>query len=149
MRVWFSPNMPQRQKPTSKTKKTPTAPDLTDVYRLMRRAKEAILFLAFYPGQKGKDCIIGEVINIGLHDRSLLVSGADSSAQAMPNYVAKKKDEEGKVVDEGDSPATFDDRNVSLFAPRALTIAIFWATSEQSNLPHVVRLARSFMTNWS
>jgi phosphatidylserine/phosphatidylglycerophosphate/cardiolipin synthase-like enzyme len=114
LRVWFSPNMPQRKKPTSKTKKAPTPPDLTDVYRLMRRAKEAILFLAFYPGQKGNDCIIGEVINIGLHDRSLLVSGAVSSAQAMPNYIAKKKDEDGDVVEEGDSPATFDDKNVSI-----------------------------------
>jgi phosphatidylserine/phosphatidylglycerophosphate/cardiolipin synthase-like enzyme len=112
--TWFSPNMPQRKKPTSKNKKAPTPPDLTDVYRLMRRAKEAILFLAFYPGQKGNDCIIGEVINIGLHDRSLLVSGAVSSAQAMPNYVAKKKDEDGEVVEEGDSPATFDDKNVSI-----------------------------------
>jgi phosphatidylserine/phosphatidylglycerophosphate/cardiolipin synthase-like enzyme len=114
LRVWFSPNMPQRKKPTSKTKKAPTPPDLTDVYRLMRCAKEAILFLAFYPGQKGNDCIIGEVINIGLHDRSLLVSGAVSSAQAMPNYVAKKKDNDGEVVEEGDSPATFDNKNVSI-----------------------------------
>ena len=112
--MWFAPNMPQRKKPTSKTKKAPTPPDLTDVYGLMRRAKEAILFLAFYPGQKGNDCIIGEVITIGLNDRSLLVTGAVSSAQAMPNYVAKKKDEEGEVVEEGDSPATFDDENVSI-----------------------------------
>lgn len=114
LRVWFSPNMPQRKKPTSKTKKAPTPPDLSDVYRLMRRAKEAILFLAFYPGQRGNDCIIGEVINIGLHDRSLLVSGAVSSAQAMPNYVAQKKNEDDEIVEEGDSPATFDDKNVSI-----------------------------------
>ncbi len=112
--AWFSPNMPQRKKPTSKNKKPPTPPDLTDVYRLMRRAKEAILFLAFYPGQRGNDCIIGEVIDIGLNDRSLLVTGAVSSAQAMPNYVAKKKDEDGEVIEEGDSPATFDDDNVSI-----------------------------------
>jgi hypothetical protein len=46
VRVWFSPNMPQRKKPTSKTKAAPTPPDLTDVYSLMRRAKDAILFLA-------------------------------------------------------------------------------------------------------
>lgn len=114
MRAWFSPNMPQRKKPVSKTKPAPTPPDLADVYRLMRRAKEAILFLAFYPGQKGNDCIIGEVIKIGLHDRSLLVSGAVSSPQAMPNYVAKKKGDDGEVVEEGDSPATFDDGNVSI-----------------------------------
>jgi phosphatidylserine/phosphatidylglycerophosphate/cardiolipin synthase-like enzyme len=112
--AWFSPNMQQRKKPASKKKPPPTPPDLTYVYRLMRRAKEAILFLAFYPGQKGKDCIIGEVIRIGENDRSLLVTGAVSSAQAMPNYVAKKKDEDGEVIDEGDSPATFDDNNLSI-----------------------------------
>ena len=112
--AWFSPNMPQRKKPTSKTKKAPTPPDLSDVYGLMRHAKEAILFLAFYPGQKGNDCIIGEVINIGINDRTLLVSGAVSSAQAMPNYVAKTKDEDGEVVDDGDSPTTFDNENVSI-----------------------------------
>jgi phosphatidylserine/phosphatidylglycerophosphate/cardiolipin synthase-like enzyme len=112
--AWFSPNTPQRKKPTSKTKKAPTPPDLGYVYNLMRHAKEAILFLAFYPGQKGNDCIIGEVIRLGINDRSLLVSGAVSSAQAMPNYVAKTKDEEGEVIDEGDSPATFDNENVSI-----------------------------------
>jgi hypothetical protein len=110
--AWFSPNMPQRKKPVSKKKKAPTPPDLSSVYRLMRRAREAILFLAFYPGQKGNDCIIGEVIDIGINDRSLIVQGAVSSAQAMPNYVAKKKD--GDVVDEGKSPSTFDDENVTI-----------------------------------
>lgn len=112
--AWFSPNMPQRKKPVSKTRKAPTPPDLSSVYGLMRRAKEAILFLAFYPGQKGNDCIIGEVIRIGANDRSLLVQGAVSSAQAMPNYVAKTKDDDGDVVDEGSSPSTFDDENVSI-----------------------------------
>ena len=114
VKTWFSPNMPQRKKPTSKTKKAPTPPDLSDVYNLMRHAKEAILFLAFYPGQKGNDCIIGEVINIGINDRTLLVNGAVSSAQAMPNYVPKKKDEDGEVVEDGESPSTFDNQNVSI-----------------------------------
>lgn len=113
VRVWFSPNMPQRSKPNSKNKPAPTPPDLVDVYGLMRKAKEAILFLAFYPGQRGNDCIIGEVIKIGLNDNSLLVSGAVSSAQAMPNYVPSKK-EDGEVVEEGESPATFIQDNVSI-----------------------------------
>ena len=112
--AWFSPNMPQRKKPTSKTKKAPTPPDLSHVYNLMRHAKEAILFLAFYPGQKGNDCVIGEVINIGINDPTLLVHGAVSSAQAMPNYVGKTKDSDGNVVDEGESPSTFDKENVSI-----------------------------------
>jgi phosphatidylserine/phosphatidylglycerophosphate/cardiolipin synthase-like enzyme len=87
---------------------------LSDVYRRMRMAKEAILFLAFYPGQSGKDCIVGEAINIGIHDRSLLVTGAVSSPQAMPNYVAKKKNEDDEVVEEGESPTTYDDGNISI-----------------------------------
>ena len=112
--LWFSPNRPERRKPTSKTKPTPVPPDLEDVYRRMRHAREAILFLAFYPGQRGKDCIIGEAIEIGQLDRSLLVTGAVSSAQAMPNFVPTKTDAEGDIEVEGESPSTFDDGNVSI-----------------------------------
>ncbi len=118
--VWFSPNMQSRKKPESKTKPAPTPPDLSDVYRRMRLAKEAILFLAFYPGQRGNDCIIGEAIKIGQMDRSLLVTGAVSSAQAMPNYVPKKKDEDGEVEEEGQSPRTFDDGNISIVRASAI-----------------------------
>lgn len=111
--TWFSPNMLQRKKSTSKINPSATPPDLSEVYGLMRRADEAILFLAFYPGQRGVDCIIGEAINIGRNDRSLLVTGAVSSAQAMPNYVPDKK-KDGVVIEEGESPSTFDDENVSI-----------------------------------
>jgi len=114
VRVWFSPNRPERRKPTSKTKPTPVPPDLVEVYRRMRQAKEAILFLAFYPGQSGKDCIIGEAIDIGLQDPALLVTGAVSSPQAMPNYVATKKDDDGEIEVEGESPTTFDNGNVAI-----------------------------------
>jgi phosphatidylserine/phosphatidylglycerophosphate/cardiolipin synthase-like enzyme len=112
--IWFSPNRPERKKPTSKKKPTPVPPDLSEVYRRMRLAKDCILFLAFYPGQGGKDCIIGEAINIGIKDRSLLVTGAVSSAQAMPNYVKAQKDEDGEIETEGESPTTFTDENVSI-----------------------------------
>jgi phosphatidylserine/phosphatidylglycerophosphate/cardiolipin synthase-like enzyme len=112
--VWFSPNRPERKKPTSKKKPAPVPPDLAEVYHRMRLAKDAILFLAFYPGQAGKDCIIGEAVDIGTKDRSLLVAGAVSSPQAMPNYRPGKKDEKGKVVEKGESPTTYDDRNVSI-----------------------------------
>lgn len=111
--VWFSPNTPERKKPTSKKKKAPTPPDLTEVYRCMRLAKDAILFLAFYPGQRGVDCLIGEAIDIGMKDRSLIVCGAVSSPQAMPNYKPTEK-QDGETVEEGDSPATFDDKNISI-----------------------------------
>lgn len=122
VKVWFSPNRPERKKPTSKTKPTPVPPDLAEVYHRMRMAKEAILFLAFYPGQSGRDCIIGEAIDIGDKDPSLLVTGAVSSSQAMPNYVPKKKDEEGEIVEEGDSPATYDNENGNVSIVRASRI---------------------------
>lgn len=113
--TWFSPNMPQRKKPTSKTKPAPVPPDLQEVYRRMRMAKEAVLFLAFYPGQKGVDCMIGEAIDVGRKDSSILVVGAVSSPQAMPNYVATKKDKDtDEVVVEGDSPTTFEEGNVAI-----------------------------------
>jgi phosphatidylserine/phosphatidylglycerophosphate/cardiolipin synthase-like enzyme len=106
--AWFSPNMQARQKSAA------TPPDLSEVYRRIRQAREAVLFLAFYPGQRGSDCIIGEAVEIGRKDRSLLVTGAVSSPQAMPNYKPRIKDKNGKVVDEGESPSTYDDGNVAI-----------------------------------
>jgi phosphatidylserine/phosphatidylglycerophosphate/cardiolipin synthase-like enzyme len=122
VKLWFSPNRPERKKPTSKKKPTPVPPDLADVYHRMRMAREAILFLAFYPGQSGRDCIIGEAIDIGDKDPSLLVIGAVSSPMAMPNYVPKKKDEEGEVVNEAESPATYDNENGNVSIVRASRI---------------------------
>jgi phosphatidylserine/phosphatidylglycerophosphate/cardiolipin synthase-like enzyme len=113
--TWFSPNMPQRKKPTSKTNPAPVPPDLQEAYRRMRMAKEAVLFLAFYPGQRGVDCMIGEAIDVGRKDSKLIVVGAVSSPQAMPNYVATKKDEDtGEGLVEGDSPTTFEEGNVAI-----------------------------------
>lgn len=115
LRTWFSPNRPERRKPTSKKNPPPVPPDLQEVYKRMRMAKEAVLFLAFYPGQKGVDCMIGEAIDVGRKDSDLIVVGAVSSPQAMPNYVPKKKDKEtDEVVEEGDSPTTFQEGNVSI-----------------------------------
>lgn len=111
--IWFSPNMLARTKPSTSKGKSTTPPDLSEVYSRIRKAEEAILFLAFYPGQRGKDCIIGEVIDMGQKDRSLLVAGAVSSPQAMPNYTPDKKDKDDKVI-KGESPATYDDKNITI-----------------------------------
>jgi phosphatidylserine/phosphatidylglycerophosphate/cardiolipin synthase-like enzyme len=46
VRVWFSPNTPQKTKP----KKAATPPDLKDVFELIENAKQGVLFLAFIPG---------------------------------------------------------------------------------------------------
>jgi phosphatidylserine/phosphatidylglycerophosphate/cardiolipin synthase-like enzyme len=115
VRTWFSPNMTERKKPTSTKKTTPVPPDLAEAYRHMRLAKQAVIFLAFYPGQRGVDCIIGEAIDAGRKDPSLIVVGAVSSPQAMPNYLPTKKDKATKkVLVEGESPATFEDGNVAI-----------------------------------
>jgi phosphatidylserine/phosphatidylglycerophosphate/cardiolipin synthase-like enzyme len=120
--TWFSPNMAKRQR-SSVHPEVP--PDLAEVYRRMRLAEEAIFFLAFYPGQRGKDCIIGEAIDIGRKDRKLIVMGAVSSPEAMPNYVPKhaaapgEGDDPDNPDDAGEdipaeSPATFTDGNVEV-----------------------------------
>ena len=115
LHTWFSPNRPERKKPTSKSHPAPVPPDLQEVYRRMRLAKEAVLFLAFYPGQKGVDCMIGEAIDVGRKDGKLIVVGAVSSPQAMPNYLATKKDKDtGEVIEAGDSPTTFEEHNVAI-----------------------------------
>ncbi|MCU0237139.1 MAG: phospholipase D-like domain-containing protein [Acidobacteria bacterium] len=111
--AWFSPNMQRRQKAGANSKSA-TPPDLAAIYKLIAHAREAVLFLAFYPAQRGVDCIIGEAIELGRMDRSLLVTGAVSSPQAMPNYRPMKKDRNGKVLDKGESPNTFDDGNISI-----------------------------------
>jgi phosphatidylserine/phosphatidylglycerophosphate/cardiolipin synthase-like enzyme len=111
--AWFSPNMQRRQKAGANSKSA-TPPDLAAVYSRIRQAREAVLFLAFYPAQRGVDCIISEVIERGREVRSLLVSGAVSSPQAMPNYRPAKKDGNGKVVDKGDSPNKFEEGNISI-----------------------------------
>jgi len=81
----------------------------------MRMAKEVVLFLAFYPGQKGVDCMIGEAIDLGRKDSNLIVVGAVSSPQAMPNYVAKKKNKEtDELLVKGDSPTIFEEGNVAI-----------------------------------
>jgi phosphatidylserine/phosphatidylglycerophosphate/cardiolipin synthase-like enzyme len=114
VKIWFSPNRPERRKSTSKKNPPPVPPDLAELYNRMRTAKEAILFLAFYPGQSGKDCIIGQAIDIGINDPSLIVAGAVSSPQAMPNFNPKKKDKGGNIINEGASPHTFENGNVSI-----------------------------------
>ena len=110
VQLWFSPNMQRR------TKGTKTPPDLQEVYRRMRLAKDAILFLAFYPAQRGADSIIGEAIGIGRNDGRLIVSGAVSSAQAMPNYVPRDRGDPDDPDDDdpGRSPTTFFEGNVAI-----------------------------------
>jgi hypothetical protein len=51
LRVWFSPNMPQKAVPRRKTGTPPTPPDLKEVFDLIDNSKQGALFLAFIPGK--------------------------------------------------------------------------------------------------
>jgi phosphatidylserine/phosphatidylglycerophosphate/cardiolipin synthase-like enzyme len=80
--MWFSPNMPGHQQPSTSTKVGPP-PDLARLFGLMRLAKQAIFFLVFLPSIGGKTSIVAEAVNLGLNDPTLDVIGAISDPQAM------------------------------------------------------------------
>jgi phosphatidylserine/phosphatidylglycerophosphate/cardiolipin synthase-like enzyme len=102
--TWFAPNT------TGTTKGTQVPPDLSDVYLRMQHAQQAILFLAFYPGQSGKDSIVAKAIEFGRLNGRLIVVGAVSSAEAMPNYVPGNR----KAGVAAKSPFMFEEANVSI-----------------------------------
>ncbi len=81
--AWFSPNMARVSVPRNNPA---TPPDMQEVFDLMRGAKQALLFLSFYPAQQGRNSIIGEAVKIAAEKLDLLVLGAISAPQAMPNY---------------------------------------------------------------
>ena len=86
-RQWRSPNTVA----VSKTDSSPPPADLTDVFALMRAAKEAILFLTFMPSPEGTKSVIDMAIELGKENPDLLVQGAISSPLAIPNYTPSTK----------------------------------------------------------
>jgi phosphatidylserine/phosphatidylglycerophosphate/cardiolipin synthase-like enzyme len=50
IRVWFSPNTPQKSVPRRKNRNPPTPADLNEVFEAIENAKQGVLFLAFIPG---------------------------------------------------------------------------------------------------
>jgi hypothetical protein len=87
--LWFSPNTKVATK--NATSKTP--PDLAYVYDLMDKASDAIFFLSFFPGQSGKQDIIGEAARLAQRKKDLFVMGAISEPKALPNYLGKSKED--------------------------------------------------------
>ncbi len=112
-RMWCSPNTFA----TSKTATSPPPADLTDVFALMRQAKAAILFLTFMPSPEGVKSVIDMAIELGKENAELLVLGAISDPQAMPNYVAAPKSAD-KTASKLPSPSVFSPEG----APKVLTI---------------------------
>jgi phosphatidylserine/phosphatidylglycerophosphate/cardiolipin synthase-like enzyme len=85
--AWFSPNTEKTG--SSKTRTVPL--DLKEVYELMKRANDAILFLVFNPGRTAADgedvnTVVSAAINFGRHNPDLLVMGAISDPTAVPGY---------------------------------------------------------------
>lgn len=114
--TWFSPNMIPRRYPTDPA----TPPDLDRVFSLMRQAREAIFFLAFYPSMQGRNSIVEQAVNLGHNDSSLLVVGAVSSAQAMFNFKPRSKTPDGHELP-ADAPYVYRRNRVSVVRASALT----------------------------
>jgi len=114
--LWCSPNTKQVSVPS----KDPTRPpDLSYVYELMDKAKQAILFLTFLPGVSGRNNIIGEAAALAEKNDDLLVLGAISDPSAMPNY------------DRNDQETYVDDKGKTRKLPPP---AIWWPNGEKSRI---------------
>lgn len=97
IRLWFAPNTVQASVPRN----NPATPiDMEEVFKLMSGARHALLFLSFYPAQQGRNSIIGEAVKIAQTRPDLLVLGAISAPNALPNYAPPAKDEEEDAGDE-------------------------------------------------
>lgn len=124
--VWFSPNMPGKNAPPSKTaaasvKKPPAPPpDMDRLFSLMRKAQKAIFFLVFMPSRGGANSIVSEAMDLGLKDTSLQVIGAISDTQAMWGYEPSTVDETSKKTPAW-SPHIFRQGSISVARATALT----------------------------
>ena len=80
--LWFSPNTPKaRSRSHGKTEAMP--PDLTEVFDIISKAQQAILFLAFEPGSPS---IIDAVASALKARPTLFVRGAVTAAQAAGGF---------------------------------------------------------------
>lgn len=113
--LFFSPNTQAK----TKNAKSPTPVDLARVYALMEGAKDAILFLTFFPGVGGNQNIIGTAADLAQDRPDLLVLGAISDPDALP--------ESGS-----DEPKTYvmSDGKTAKLPPRA----IWWPDGDNSRL---------------
>lgn len=122
LETWFSPNMPGKAQPPSKTAKKPSPPppDMDRLFSLMRKARRSIFFLVFLPSRGGFNSIVAEAVALGLKDTSLEVVGAISDTQAMWGYKASTKTPSGKKIPAW-SPHLFQQAGVSVIRATALT----------------------------
>jgi len=117
LRLWRSPNTPQKNKP----KDPPRPPDLAEIYDLMRNAKKAIFFAVFLPGMKGATSIIEDVIALAAGNPVLMVYGTISSPMAMPNYVSKLDKEDGGDGGKTFQPSLYEQGGVHIVRASSIT----------------------------
>lgn len=111
---WAAPNT---KSATKNAKVCP--PDLVHLQKRMQAAKEAILFAIFMPSQSGKTSVVGDAVDIGTNDSSILVYGSISDPTAMPNYVPRKKGDTTPLPEEANT-ATYDHGNIHVVRAAAL-----------------------------
>ncbi|HEX6371133.1 MAG TPA: phospholipase D-like domain-containing protein [Longimicrobium sp.] len=118
---WFSPNMPGKQQPPSKSAKPALPPpDMDRLFSLLRKAEQAVFFLVFMPSRGGINSAVSEAIALGLKDTSLNVIGAISDTQAMWGYEPSQKLPGGKKLPAW-SPHVFQQAGISVVRATALT----------------------------
>jgi phosphatidylserine/phosphatidylglycerophosphate/cardiolipin synthase-like enzyme len=80
IRVWFSPNTPQKSVPRKKGVNPPTPGDLAEVFEAIEKAKQGALFLAFIPGNPSVVSKLKEVYDAKTKDGKLFyLRGAATS----------------------------------------------------------------------
>jgi phosphatidylserine/phosphatidylglycerophosphate/cardiolipin synthase-like enzyme len=109
--LWRAPNT------RAKTKGTAPPPDLSEVYQVLGKAREAIFFALFLPSQSGRASVIEEVLRVAKGNPSLLVLGCVSDVMAMPNYVRPVRGAHARRV----QPAVYDNGNLHMARAVALT----------------------------
>jgi phosphatidylserine/phosphatidylglycerophosphate/cardiolipin synthase-like enzyme len=118
--LWCAPNTKLTTVPSNPARPS----DLSDVYKLIDAAKQAVMFLTFLPGQSGRNNVIGEAALMAAQKKNLFVMGAISDPTAMPNYVAPKKGE-------ADTNTYVDAKGKKRKLPPP---AIWWPAGQQSRI---------------
>jgi phosphatidylserine/phosphatidylglycerophosphate/cardiolipin synthase-like enzyme len=99
LRVWFSPNTTQK----SKTKNADAPVDLAEVFELIGGANQAVVFLAFQPGQPS---ILDAIVQAQAANANLFVRGAVTDPKAANDYSTQLFHLNGTKPDATVVPAT-------------------------------------------
>lgn len=89
VQAWFSPNTDVKSKPTPKDgKEIPTPVDMRDVFDVLRKAEQGVIFLAFQPGDPGILSELQKVIAARQEggQRPLFIRGAVNDPNAAQDF---------------------------------------------------------------